>query len=723
MSVTESGQLSYTERAFEQDADQAMGSDIVKALIELITNSDDAYGGADGEIAVEIIRVGDEPTKIVVRDEAKGLTEQGLKNCFSVLGGTTGAVHSGQRSRGLLGRGAKDTAAFGRTVFESICNGAYASFELLRSGHWTLSTSRPATAHDHSTLRISPGRSGMQVTVVVEKRGVVIPRHDALVERLQSHVQLRELTRRRTVSVASRTNGRPAASTIARWEAPASEPILDLEFDVPGYPATARLELRKLALASNDGLSVYSRQGIVVQSSSTAFTNTMFGATGPECCWISGTLHCDYIDTLIIDYDNERGNDANPTRLLRRDRDGLAEGHPFYRSLTSAVLDRLAPVLDSLRPDTTGSGGGEQIKRDLSAAGQTIGALLRADLQRIEADEPAGVLRPNRTSPVIVIPPRLKMLAGSTRSLTVLLDRVALGAELEVEASVSNHSVIRLVSQTDPVDHANFADTAVLNVRLSALELGPCTVTITHAATGASASCEVVVHDEPTAEPEPPVTLEWADPSMSVTLGKSRSVRLRAPVELAPDGQLDCEIRSDGNSVVIESTIVTLRLTGDGWLEGRCAVRGVSLGEPVEVEAVGGATSAVGSIRVTQPTALSGSNLRMELLNNAQGNARGALRTDEDGYLIEIYGQHSALRPMLGDITEDGSFSNEGEAPARHAISEAIASTVSDWLIRRAATSQPHLFPDYEAVLAERAKYVSRYLVPLLTKLSREFAA
>jgi hypothetical protein len=49
-----SGRIKYEERAFEQDAGLAMGGDIMRALVELITNADDAYGELDGDIVVSV---------------------------------------------------------------------------------------------------------------------------------------------------------------------------------------------------------------------------------------------------------------------------------------------------------------------------------------------------------------------------------------------------------------------------------------------------------------------------------------------------------------------------------------------------------------------------------------------------------------------------------------------------------------------------------------------
>ena len=48
------GQLQYTSRAFNQDAQQAMRGDIIRALIELLTNADDAYTAKGGKIIISI---------------------------------------------------------------------------------------------------------------------------------------------------------------------------------------------------------------------------------------------------------------------------------------------------------------------------------------------------------------------------------------------------------------------------------------------------------------------------------------------------------------------------------------------------------------------------------------------------------------------------------------------------------------------------------------------
>ena len=73
---------------------------------------------------VEIVRTaGGGPTYVTVRDHARGLDADGLEKCFGTLGGRSSGFEEGREVRGNLGRGAKDTAAFGTARFEAIRDG------------------------------------------------------------------------------------------------------------------------------------------------------------------------------------------------------------------------------------------------------------------------------------------------------------------------------------------------------------------------------------------------------------------------------------------------------------------------------------------------------------------------------------------------------------------------------------------------------------------------
>ena len=87
----ESGTVDYTGRAFHQDAMEAMRGDIVRGLIELVTNSDDAYASLDrervGKISVEVEHRKAQPWQVIVRDRACGMTAEVMKTRLKQLGG------------------------------------------------------------------------------------------------------------------------------------------------------------------------------------------------------------------------------------------------------------------------------------------------------------------------------------------------------------------------------------------------------------------------------------------------------------------------------------------------------------------------------------------------------------------------------------------------------------------------------------------------------------
>lgn len=121
------GAIPYHPRAAMQDSGLAMGRDVVRALVEMVTNASDSYSrlerrhvAVDGviEIAAERVRSGDY-NRIIVRDHAEGMGRNDLATRLLQAGART----SEAGDRGLQGRGAKDIAFFGRAQYQSIKNG------------------------------------------------------------------------------------------------------------------------------------------------------------------------------------------------------------------------------------------------------------------------------------------------------------------------------------------------------------------------------------------------------------------------------------------------------------------------------------------------------------------------------------------------------------------------------------------------------------------------
>ena len=229
--------VEYTETACEQDSGQAMKNDIVRALIELITNCDDAYARASttGKIDIIVHRSTnkDIPTTLVVRDSATGLDPKGMRESFGILGGDKSGFAEGQEVRGLFSRGSKDTAWFGETIFESIKDGVYTHL-LLTSKMTGEIESVTADASHYDALGLEDGANGLSATIVVQRRDTRIPELRDLVGRLSSHVQLRKVVSSQDVSITEFRDGKLTQSTKVIWDVPASSILLDELVAVPG---------------------------------------------------------------------------------------------------------------------------------------------------------------------------------------------------------------------------------------------------------------------------------------------------------------------------------------------------------------------------------------------------------------------------------------------------------------------------------------------------------
>ena len=125
-----SGTIAYGARAAMQDISLAMGRDVVRALVEMVTNASDSYArlerrgiAVDGIIDVfaERLRSG-EHNRIIVRDHAEGMRRHEVVVRILRAGERT----SEAGDRGVQGRGAKDISFFGKARYESIREGSYA---------------------------------------------------------------------------------------------------------------------------------------------------------------------------------------------------------------------------------------------------------------------------------------------------------------------------------------------------------------------------------------------------------------------------------------------------------------------------------------------------------------------------------------------------------------------------------------------------------------------
>jgi hypothetical protein len=712
------GRIIYTERAFTQDADQAMRGDVVRGIIELVTNADDAYARSNGTITIDVHRPTDRthPTVISVSDRAKGLTPEDMIAAFSVLGGQTSGFAEGAEVRGLLGRGAKDTACFGRTVFTAVKNGALSTMTLERAGEWEL-TDGVATAADYTRLRVPVGANGLTASMHVMADIATVPSASRLLERLSNHVQLRSLSGSREVIYVDRKGNAAGRSEVVLWEEPESELLLDKRLPVPGYETSCRLQLYKLRQRADGAVSDYSVHGIEIRGSRATYMNTMFSQTGHGVGLLRGILECPYLDELIREFDRQNSHsEKNPVRIVRRDRDGLVVEHPFFVAIAQAVVAELRPILDSLEPDSS-SAGGSRLRNDLHRAARLLGELLQTDLEELDGDGGLGNVRPTLDAPIIVIPPVLRARVRSTRTLTLLIHREVY-QEGGIVVATSNSRALVTEPPVSAIPHARLADVLVTRVRVQMAEQGTSRITVAVPATGDHhGQCELIIHDDPEDLEIEPEDLEWKNESMSVCVATERTLQLRAPLSAGPHGILQVRVEVEGDAVAVLTPDVVLQLSPQGWLTGRCRVRGQAIASDQRISALSELRHADGRISVTLPARDLGPSFEVQIQDVSEGASRGRVQVTPTGYVVKVFARHTGLARYLGPL-ENGNFRDESSPVTRAVLAECIASVVADYVARRDSQRDPAAYDDIDMIMERRSHFVARYLPCLIATLA-----
>src|SRR3972149_720656 len=112
--IVSSRKLQYADRVALQQADQAIRKDVLRALVEVITNCNDSYSRLEhngltvsGEIMIEITRK-HRNSLIRVRDFAEGMTDLRMDKVVGTYGEATSGLKEDKQSCGRWGRGMKD---------------------------------------------------------------------------------------------------------------------------------------------------------------------------------------------------------------------------------------------------------------------------------------------------------------------------------------------------------------------------------------------------------------------------------------------------------------------------------------------------------------------------------------------------------------------------------------------------------------------------------------
>ena len=211
--------------------------DVYDAVVELLTNSNDAYFRAGTKHKNYWVKIFSETQRMVVIDNATGLDGEKMRECFL----TVGAYTSTDGSRGFFSRGAKDISILGNVTFESIKNGMYSRCTIDVNAYGQMhEVNVPVT--DEIRNRIGILENGLSVTLDILP---TIHIDDPIMFSIHTRkrASLRDILLDQTNDVYFEyfyPGNLPAYREKLRYFYPDGSMILDIQYVVPGYDVPAR---------------------------------------------------------------------------------------------------------------------------------------------------------------------------------------------------------------------------------------------------------------------------------------------------------------------------------------------------------------------------------------------------------------------------------------------------------------------------------------------------
>ncbi|MDN3935312.1 ATP-binding protein [Arthrobacter sp. YD4] len=330
---------------------------VEKALVELITNSDESYARMEraGAAVPGRIRVSYERhltgAVLTVADQAEGMSFGQARSILSYGGAHSPLARGEGNGRGYFGRGLKQAVfGLGHGWLETVQDGRFTRIDIFRGGNGGYlyddgGGSRPALPADYARLGLTTeGPSaghGTRVTIVVENPRVVISQHHTLRQSLANNFYLRAVLGRRTVELSA---GHPGSGADSPEPVVFTEPAAEVLIG-PGQTGSVPFEGRDYPFTQTvkraSGTELISRgdertNGLVVLSGQAVLDCQLFdfeNQVGTE--YLFGEVRCDALTDML----------GHGRAVISDEREGLNARDPFVAAFSRAVSAALAPAV------------------------------------------------------------------------------------------------------------------------------------------------------------------------------------------------------------------------------------------------------------------------------------------------------------------------------------------------------------------------------------------
>jgi hypothetical protein len=507
--------LEYADRTAIQQADQTIKRDVVRALIELITNVDDSYRSieqrdkttVDGTIRVSVQRR-HKNALLKVADWAEGISPDRLDKCVGKYSEYTSGAKEGLSVRGYFGRGLKEAMlGLGRGAVYSVCDNLFSKCSIeVEGGIPKYKREKPIRAS--RTIRDQfcvPVGNGSIVEVTITRAGVRIPQIQNLRTALERNYALRDILsnpKRRVVLVEVDQKGRERNEYALQYKYPTAERLLQTAGGVPGFQSAAfdievfrstePLESPAASRESADG-------GFLIKSPRAVLDLSLFKYEYDSAAeYLFGRVNCPYIDTLL-----EEGE-----TIVKADRTGIDWSHDFAKALRKAVEAVLDPIVEKERQRARQSqqaAVSRELRNKISGALEQLNKIAQLELGMVGED-------PDDDTPYIpeggfgFVPPYAHIVVGkqSLLSLRAVKDQ-PLGAGSIVNVTADNQMVLVHTEQVVLAEDPNRDGVLSARVVLEGRQVGAEAI-ISAAANNSEAEAlvKVIAKREPTPSPDEP---------------------------------------------------------------------------------------------------------------------------------------------------------------------------------------------------------------------------
>lgn len=340
---TITGEIKADSRHVARRMRTAMHGDIIRVLVELITNSDDSYirlenGEKTKNCKIEILYNKDSinSASFAVRDFAEGMSRETIQKNFTSYGAATSGLKEGKKVRGYFGQGAKDALI-------AMSNGMICSFkddEITQCKIFWKNNKEPyyEISHVPKDCRSAFGIKGNgTIASFKAEKGTTskaIPKFDKIHELLANNYILRKIMMNpsRHVVLIDTNSGKHRR---LQYKSPEGELILSEQFKIKfGKYSTFNIKMQ-LYRASHElnqtgddrdgGLLLVDEFGAVLGISLFKFNSD------PNASKFFGEVVIEGFRQLL----------ENEEAVLSEEREGLVPRHPFCQKLIDEIEKRL----------------------------------------------------------------------------------------------------------------------------------------------------------------------------------------------------------------------------------------------------------------------------------------------------------------------------------------------------------------------------------------------